>query len=218
MPKVLSEADKSDFRQRLLSVAERNFAQHGPEGVSVRQLAQQLGCSAMTPYRYFKDKDEILAAIVIAALDRFSTTLETAFATGADAKLRSAAVRLAYVQFAFENPRAYRVIFDRPHPDMARHPDLIEAARRAEEIMTAPIELLIQHGHLAGDARLLGRIYWSAIHGAVSLELAGKLESAPGFDTVIDSMLNLISKAASPEPKGADNKKASRAPRTSSRS
>ena len=37
-------------------------------GQDVRQLAQELGCSAMTPYRYFRDKNEILAAVTAAGL------------------------------------------------------------------------------------------------------------------------------------------------------
>ena len=56
MPKVLSDAEIQDFRHRMLFVAERAFAEQGIEGVSMRQLAQQLGCSAMTPYRYFRGR------------------------------------------------------------------------------------------------------------------------------------------------------------------
>jgi len=52
------------------------FAEHGPEAVTMRQLAAELGCSPMTPYRYFRDKDEILAAVRASAFDRFSDALE----------------------------------------------------------------------------------------------------------------------------------------------
>lgn len=192
MPKALSDAEVQDFRRRLLSVAERSFAEHGIDGVTVRQLAQQLGCSAMTPYRYFRDKDEILAAVTAAALDRFSNALETAFAIDGSGLERSAAVRMAYLCFAFENPRAYKLMFDLPHPRMSIFPDLARAALRAEQIMTAPLERLVQEGSIKGDPRLLGRIFWSAIHGAVSLQLAGKLDSSPTFDSVLGSMLHLI--------------------------
>jgi AcrR family transcriptional regulator len=192
MPKVLTEADVRDFRLRLLEVAERAFADHGVEGVSVRQLAQALGCSAMTPYRYFRDKNEILAAVTAAALDRFSKCLEVAFAGEAGAWERSAAVRQAYITFAFENPRAYKLMFDLPHPDVAGFEDLARAALRAEQIMTAPMELLVKNGLVSGDPLLLGRIFWSAIHGAVSLQLAGKLSSPPAFELVLENMLRIL--------------------------
>ena len=41
----------------------------------MRQLADDLGCSPMTPYRYFRDKDAILAAVRAAAFDRFAAAL-----------------------------------------------------------------------------------------------------------------------------------------------
>lgn len=192
MPRVLTQAEVQDFRRRLLSVAERAFADQGVEGVSVRQLAQQLGCSAMTPYRYFRDKNEILAAVTAAALDRCSGGLEAAFAAPGSAWERSAAVRKAYLCFAFENPRAYKLMFDLPHPEISSFPDLADAVQRAEQIMTAPLELLVKDGFLVGDPRLLGRIFWSAIHGAVSLQLAGKLDSSPSFDSVLENMLRFI--------------------------
>ena len=44
----------------------------------MRALAEDLGCSAMTPYRYFHDKQEILAAVRAAAFDRFADAMEKA--------------------------------------------------------------------------------------------------------------------------------------------
>ena len=42
MPKALSDAEVQDFRRRLLAVAERSFAEHGIDGVTVRQLNARL--------------------------------------------------------------------------------------------------------------------------------------------------------------------------------
>ena len=76
MAKALSSEEVTTFRARLCAAAERLFAQHGVENVGIRQLAQALGCSPMTPYRYFRDKDEIRAATRAAAFDRFAAALE----------------------------------------------------------------------------------------------------------------------------------------------
>ena len=56
MPRNLSRADVDAFRARLCAVAQKRFAKDGVEGVSMRQLADALGCSQMTPYRYFRNK------------------------------------------------------------------------------------------------------------------------------------------------------------------
>ena len=51
-----------------------------PDAVTIRQLAQAIGVSPMTPYGYFKDKDAILAAVRARAFDRHADALEKAFA------------------------------------------------------------------------------------------------------------------------------------------
>ena len=61
MPRYLTDQDIADFRAELCKVATERFAKHGYEGVTMRQLAEALGCSPKTPYRYFKDKADILA-------------------------------------------------------------------------------------------------------------------------------------------------------------
>jgi AcrR family transcriptional regulator len=51
-------------REQIVSVAARLLEQDGLSGLSMRRLAQELEVSAMTPYRYFRDKDELLDAVV----------------------------------------------------------------------------------------------------------------------------------------------------------
>ncbi len=80
MPRTLSAEQVEKFRARLCEVAQHRFATQGRDAVSMRQLADALGCSPMTPYRYFRNKDEILAAVRTAAFDRFAAALEEAAA------------------------------------------------------------------------------------------------------------------------------------------
>src|ERR1700753_1327470 len=78
MPKTLPAAEIDSFRARLIEVAERLFAAHGPDGVTMRQLADALGVSPMTPYRYFEDKDAILAAVRTPAFNRCAAAMKEA--------------------------------------------------------------------------------------------------------------------------------------------
>src|SRR5215470_16054016 len=119
MPKNLSAAEVDAFRARLCAVAQHQFAASGRDGVSMRQLADALGCSPMTPYRYFRNKDAILAAVRTAAFDRFAVALETAARrTRGDLQAQGRAVGEAYLRFALSEPEAYRLMFDlsQPHP------------------------------------------------------------------------------------------------------
>jgi AcrR family transcriptional regulator len=170
MPKTLTTEDLEAFRARLCDVAERLFAARGPDGVTMRQMADELGVSSMTPYRYFKDKDDILAAVRTRAFNRFATAMESA-----RAKPRSGN---AYLDFALANPAAYRLMFDVSQPTYAEYPQLVQAMDRARLTMGGGLRELAASGRFSGDVELAAYVYWSTMHGAVMLELAGLLEGS----------------------------------------
>ena len=129
MPRVLSDTDVADFRDRLCEVAERLFAERGPGAVTMRQLASELGVSPMTPYRYFEDKDDILAAVRSNGFNRFAEALETARASATGARARGSAVGEAYVTFALEHPHSYKLMFDFNQPHVEKYPELVAAGQ-----------------------------------------------------------------------------------------
>jgi AcrR family transcriptional regulator len=178
MPRVLSETDVADFRERLCEAAERLFAEKGPEAVTMRQLAAELGVSPMTPYRYFQDKDDILAAVRANGFNRFADALEAARAKPGSPRAKGAAVGEAYLDFAFEHPHTYKLMFELDQPHEEKYPELVAAGRRAQRTMTGHVEDQIAEGVFKGDLATIGLMFWAAAHGAVVLELAGKL--APG--------------------------------------
>jgi AcrR family transcriptional regulator len=188
MPRVLSETEIADFRERLCEAATDEFAARGPEGFTMRALAARLGVSPMTPYRYFKDKNAILAAVQARAFDRFAEALEAPFdpASGipVDPAARGAAVGEAYARFAFENPAAYRLMFEIALPDTGTYPDLERAAERARNTMTRYVRGLTQAGLLEGDPEVIGHVFWAAMHGAVMLKLANKLGPDCDFERI----------------------------------
>ena len=176
MPRVLSESDVADFRERLCEAAEKLFAEKGPDAVTMRQLASELGVSPMTPYRYFTDKEDILAAVRTNGFNRFAEALETALTkTQGSAKAKSTAVGEAYLDFAFAHPQTYKLMFDLNQPHEKDYPDLVAAAARANAMQSAYIRGLVTSGFMEGDPNEIGLMYWAATHGAVTLELAGKL-------------------------------------------
>ncbi len=147
----------------------------------MRELAARLGVSAMTPYRYFKDKDEILAAVRARAFERFANTLEAAFGGPGAAQEKSQAVSQAYLKFALEESAAYRLMFDLSQPSEEKFPISPPPPSRARATMTGYVRLLVQEGYYEGDPELIGHVMWAALHGVVVLHLAGKLPGQPDF-------------------------------------
>ena len=175
MPRILSETDVADFRERLCEAAERLFAERGPDAVTMRQLAAELGVSPMTPYRYFHDKDDILATIRTNGFNRFAEALETARDSAVGASAKGKAVGEAYVTFALEHPHSYKLMFDLNQPNVEKYPELVTAGRRAHETMTGYVNDAFSEGIMSGDAEEIGLMFWASVHGAVVLELAGML-------------------------------------------
>jgi AcrR family transcriptional regulator len=175
MPRVLSDTDISDFRDRCRNVAERLCVEQGPEAVTMRQLASHLGVSPMTPYRYFEDKNDILAAVRAENFNRFAEILEAARAGSDGARARAAAIAEAYVTFALENPHAYKLMFDFNQPRPDAYPELAAAARRAQQVLADAVQEAAGNSGSNGDQGELGLTHCAAIHGMVILELSHML-------------------------------------------
>ena len=195
MRKALTEDEIEAFRSRLCAVAESLFARHGVGGVTMRQIARELGYSQTAAYRYFADKDEILAAVRAAAFSRFAARLEAAM-DNRDARADARAVGRAYLEFAIDEPDAYRLIFDAHQPDASTYPELVEATERARASMTRYVRALVDAGEIDGDPAQLGMIFWSAAHGLVMNHLAGLIQGREDLYDLHGVMMRLLLKGA----------------------
>ncbi len=192
MPRALSPEAVEDFRDRLCDAAERMFADRGAEAVTIRELAAAVGVSPMTPYRYFKDKDAILAAVRTRAFDRHALVLEQVYeATADDRAARPAALAEAYIRFAEDNPEAYKLMFDVRQPSAWDYPDLVRAAERSRRTMSLHLAEETAAGRLRGDPDFIARMYWSALHGPLMLELSGLLDRGQARALITGLMVSL---------------------------
>lgn len=186
MPRTLSKEDIADFREQACIAASRLFAQRGTDGVTMRALAEVMGISPMKPYHYFRDKEEILAASVMRAFNRFVAAIEAVEQEPRPPVEMAAAKRQAYLKFALDEPDAYRIMFEMPYPDFAKYPELAEAVEEARLVMRRSMDALLSEGMVEGNPSTLGYVFWCALHGPVSLYLAGKLDSREQMEALID--------------------------------
>jgi AcrR family transcriptional regulator len=185
MPRELSTLEIEDFRDKLCDAALEIFAEKGVQGLTMREVATRLGVSPMTPYRYFQDKDAILAAVRARAFNDFAGALEKAVQRGDNPIDKSRGAGDAYVDFAFHNAEAYQLMFQVRQQDReAKDPNLQLAVERARATMTYHVEHLIEAGALEGDAELIGYVFWAALHGLVMLELSGNFPEDYSFARV----------------------------------
>jgi len=193
LPRVLTDEATREFREKLIDAAERLFAQKGLEAVTLRQLAAEIGVSPMTPYRYFADKNAILAAVRARAFTRHAEALEAAWeAAAADPGAGSNAVGQAYVDFAFDHPEAYKLMFDISQPDETDYPEFMAAAERSRRTMTRHLEALAAAGRFDGDPGLVGHMYWAALHGPIMLAFSSKLRPEYNARRLIAALMETL--------------------------
>lgn len=102
--------DAQRLRQELLEAAMRLFATRGVEGLSMRAIAEQVGVSAMTPYRYFEDKAALLRGLWQFSLTALHERLSTAVAAEEGGRARQRAFFLTYLDFWESNPNHYWLV------------------------------------------------------------------------------------------------------------
>ena len=173
MRPVLTDEEVAAFRDDVCRVASVLFARHGVEGVTMRQIAAELGCSPTTAYRYFENKDEILAAVRAAAFNRFGEVIEEAARSSRDPSKCARNVGQAYLGFALAHPDAYRMMFDVSQAAVTGNAGLAQALARARRSMVAYLVPMIDEGIVRGQANALGQMLWAAAHGLVMLRLSG---------------------------------------------
>ncbi len=191
MPRPALRDDEIEaFRERLCDAATRRFAEQGVEAVSLRGLADDLGCSRATPYRYFRDKQEIFAVVRARAFERLARLCEGAL-DEPDPEQRLAALGRAYLRFAREEPHGYRVAFELSQPDAAQYPELVATQARAWQTIRGAVQYAWEAGLLDGDPEVISRLYWASLHGLAGLELLGQLQEG-GLDALEGPMIDML--------------------------
>ena len=167
-------------RAEMLAAAERIFVEHGYEGATIRKIADEVGLSSTALYMHFADKGEILHEICRETFERLIAGNRRVMDETGTADERLERILQAYIDFGFENPNAYRLVY-LTRPVEARDGAQSAAQQLGGELFAsfqAVIDQIGAEGRLInGDARLTAQLFWSGIHGVVSLVI-----TKPYFD------------------------------------
>lgn len=101
-----------DLKSELIQTGLKLLDQEGYENFSLRKVAKACNVSQTAPYRHFKDKEELIAAIAMEAMYRFNESLEQAvdqYPENPERQLSEMGV--AYVRFFIEKPEYLRLLF-----------------------------------------------------------------------------------------------------------
>lgn len=168
-----------DLRAALLEVGLRLLAERDVEGVSLREMAREVGVSATSVYRHFPDKAALMRALAREGLDRLAGAQRDA-ASGKEGSASFAATGRAYVRFALANPALFRLIFTSSAQLQATGE--VEALR----MLRVNAAEALPSGAGSSQAEASAVRAWSLVHGLAMLMLDGQL---PAEDQLIDALI-----------------------------
>jgi AcrR family transcriptional regulator len=161
------ERYRDALRRTVLDAARETFVRSGYEGVSMRALAEKVGCSHGNLYAHFKDKDAIFDCLVEESFDKFAEGLsrvpDSVRLADPVAFLRKAG--RAYVEFGLANASVYEFAFILRRPGQRpRKPHV------TYERMRSLVQRCIDEKRFRRmDADAASQAVWAAAHGITSL-------------------------------------------------
>jgi AcrR family transcriptional regulator len=162
-----------NLRAALLVQAEQTLREHGLDGLSLRELARQIGVSHGAPRRHFADRQALLDALAESGFARLGTELRAAAeSVGEDYEPRLRATAVAYVRFAIDDAALLELMFAGKHGERANA--LHEAADRAFSIILELIEEGQANAALEpGQPERIGLLLFATMQGIAALVTAG---------------------------------------------
>lgn len=157
--------DAQAMREELLQAAVDVFTEGGASALTLRAVAQKVGVSAMTPYRYFPDKAALLVGVWRQVLEELAACVVAAIARVDGGRDKQRAAIDAFLRYYEERPEHYRLLFGFEPSRALQDPQLADDASpvyaRAVEVQTAvtaafarEIGATMEHARLAADVRL----------------------------------------------------------------
>lgn len=188
---TMRERFRDQVREQVKDAALVQLADGGAQAISLNAIAKSLAVTGPALYRYFANRDDLLATLIIDAYgdlrDALARTI-TDSSDNADRGERIHRLSHAYRDWALAQPHRYELLFKPPMPGYDAHAvPLAEAARSLMGILLGVLdddfarggatsytngEVLEIRGNQADVFPRAVRT-WSRLHGFVSLEVGG---------------------------------------------
>jgi AcrR family transcriptional regulator len=164
-----------NLREALLEAAVQLIAEVGPTAFTLREVARRAGVSHNAPYRHFRDREDLMAAVAAQGFRELTRAMIDAAAGKSEALERLKYAGLGYVKFALRRPEHFTVMFDAPI-SKRKHPDSATAGEEAFATLLDFVKDCQNAGRLpSGDLRQMALVAWTMVHGVAKLAITGRL-------------------------------------------
>ena len=129
----------------ILRSASDLFAEHGPNGVTLKEVARQVGVTTTTLHYYFDDRKGLMKAVTAAALAELAEAL-AANAHDAPAAEQLLAAGRAFADWVCQAPPRYALVFPVTSAGAADADDPFSESAAARHILHARLQEILERG------------------------------------------------------------------------
>jgi AcrR family transcriptional regulator len=204
------EESRAQIEARIVELGRRQLVDRGAAGLSVREIARELGMVSSAVYRYVSSRDELLTLLLIDAYSELADAVDRARETVGDLWSDDViAIARATRRWAVAHPARWALLYGSPVPGYHAPADrTVPAGTRvvgalfdavaagiatgdirltddvAPQPMSSDFERIRQEFGFPGDDRVVAKCFllWAGVLGAISLEVFGQY----GADTLTD--------------------------------
>ncbi|MFY1707304.1 TetR/AcrR family transcriptional regulator [Tritonibacter scottomollicae] len=187
-----AEQRRADLRDKLVVAAEARIRETGVAALRARDLAKDAGCAVGAIYNAFDDMTALVMAVNGRTFQRLGAVVEASITAsrGASATDRLILMSEAYLDFASDNSRLWRALFDLELPADGAVPVWYRTALdRLFQHIAGPVAELFPDQPPEEQA-LTVRALFSSVHGIVLLGLENRISGVPPQD--IRRMIALV--------------------------
>jgi len=183
---------KSELREEILAAARDLFVTEGYPSVSMRRIAESVGCAPGTIYLHFEDKAAILSAICVETFAKLDKRMEAIEKDGGDPLDRLRRGGQAYARFAVDHPNHYLVVFGSAGVAASKDETAKQAGFHSFDCLRGCVRRCVEAGVLRiTDVEQVAQSLWASVHGVAMLIIA-----KPGFpfieqNRLIDSVVDI---------------------------
>jgi len=162
--------EKEAIKAKILETANKLFLEKGYEGTSIRTISEAIEYSPATIYLYFKDKNDIFFQLQQQAFELLQEKMKATQSIISPLE-RLKAMGKVYLNFAFDNPQYYDLMFilRSPMESLGEENTWQQGIELYQTIENTVEACIVANQIKVTDHQVIAFTIWSYIHGQCAL-------------------------------------------------
>lgn len=215
------------IQRRIAELGREQLITEGAAGLSLRAIARDLGMVSSAVYRYVASRDDLLTLLVVDAYTELAETVDAARAATTGWRAQLTAIALAARDWAVAQPACWALLYGSPVPgyhapaeqtvgpgtrvvsalfsavaDGITAGEIANPDTAAMPVLHADFDRLRTEFDFAAGDPVISKclLLWSALVGAISLEVFGQYgadtftDPTPAFEAQLALLIELLSR------------------------